>query len=224
VKHLFDEERREDRMTISLARLVVAVAVFGVGASVHAAVRLWVPLQDPGPPFYAAIDRPPTGQIFHDGEWAAIPFVRDPACVPADVNLLDGFDLPPRPFRCGLTVHGFVIYKNGPDDLLPIHALLMGNGAVPIWFMRWSELQTAIDDDVLTITELETLPSLLVGSASFFEYLQQPGAFRPQGFGNGKIESVASGTLSDGRGFQFSVREVGVDQISTLRHIRIQFL
>lgn len=207
----------------SLARLVVAVAVLSVGASLHASVRLWVPWQDPGPPFYAAIDRPPAGQIFQDGEWAAIPFLRDPACVPADVNLLDGFDLPPRPFGCNLTVRGFVMYKNGPDDLVPTHALLMGSGAVPVWFVRWSDLQAAIDDDLLTITELEALPSLLVGSASFFEYLQQPGAFRPQGLGNGKIESVATGTLSDGRGFQFSVREMGVDQVSTLRHVRIHF-
>jgi hypothetical protein len=213
----------EDRMTRSLARFVVALGVLGAGAYVDASVRLAVPSQDPGPPFYAAIDHPPTGQIFQDGEWAAVPFLREPACVPADVNLLDGFDLPPRPFTCQLTVHGFAIYKNGPSDLIPMNILLMGDGTVPIWFVRWSELQAAIADDVLTIEELETLPSLLVGSASFFEYLQQPGAFRPQGLGNGKIESVASGTLSDGRAFQFSVREMGIDRISTLRHIRIEF-
>jgi hypothetical protein len=211
-------------MTKSRARFVAAaLGVFGAGAYLHASVRLAVPSRDPGPPFYAAIDRPPTGQIFHDGEWAAIPFLRDPACVPADVNLLDGFDFPPRPFTCQLTVHGFVIYKNGPSDQVPLNILLMGDGAAPIWFVRWSELESAIADDILTIEELETLPSLLVGSASFFEYLQQPGAFRPQGQGNGKIESVASGTLSDGHHFQFSVREMGIDRISTLRHIRIEF-
>lgn len=210
-------------MTKSRARFVAALGVLGAGAYLQASVRLAVPSPDPGPPFYAAIDRPPTGQIFHDGEWAAIPFLRDPECVPADVNLLDGFDFPPRPFTCQLTVHGFVIYKNGPSDLVPMNILLMGDGAAPIWFVRWSELEGAIADDILTIEELETLPSLLVGSASFFEYLQQPGAFRPQGQGNGKIESVASGTLSDGHHFQFSVREMGIDRISTLRHIRIEF-
>ena len=81
----------------------------------------------------------------------------------------------------------------------------------------------AIADGDLTFGELKTLPSLLMGSASFFEYVNQIGALRPQGPGNGKIEIASSGTLADGRDFQFSVREMGVDQISTLRHIRIEF-
>jgi hypothetical protein len=99
----------------------------------------------------------------------------------------------------------------------------MGDGAVQIWFVRWSELQATIADGELTIEELRSLPSLVVGSASFFEYVNQLGLLRPQGEGNGKIEIASSGTLNDGRDFQFSVREAGVDQISTLRHVRIEF-
>jgi hypothetical protein len=152
-----------------------------------------------------------------------IPFLRDTRCVPVDSNLLIPFDS--RSFGCQLAVHGFAIYKNGPFpiDPVPVYALLMGDGAVPIWFVRWSELRAAIADGDLTIGELTTLPSLLMGSASFFEYVNQIGTLRPQGAGNGKIEIASSGTLDDGRDFQFSVREMGVDQISTLRHIRIEF-
>jgi hypothetical protein len=213
----------EDRMRKCLTLVALTAAVVALETSLGAAVRLAIPSQDPGPPFYASIARPPGGQIFQDGEWAAIPFLRETGCVFADSNLVDGFD--PRAFGCPLTVHGFAIYRNGPFpiDPVPLYALLMGNGAVPIWFVRWSELRAAIADDELTIEEARSLPSLVVGSASFFEYVNQLGLLRPQGEGNGKIEIASSGTLNDGRDFQFSVREAGVDQISTQRHVRIEF-
>ena len=88
-------------------------------------------------------------------------------------------------------------------------ASAQGLGAVPIWFVRWSDLQAAVQDDKLTIGELQSMPSLLIGSATFYEAVQHPGAFRPQGFGNGKILVVAHGTLMDGRSFQFEIREIG---------------
>jgi hypothetical protein len=213
----------EDVMKKSIASVALVAGALALESSPRAAVRLLIPSQDPGPPFYASIDRPPGGQIFQDGEWAAIPFLRDPDCVLSDSNLIVAFDL--RAFRCPLTVHGFDIYKNGPPpiDPVPVYALLMGDGAVPIWFVRWSELQAAIAEGQLYIWDLRSLPSLLIGSASFFEFVNQIGILRPQGAGNGKIEVVSSGTLNDGREFQFSVREMGVDQISTLRHVRIEF-
>jgi len=210
-------------MMKSFAVIALTAAMVCLEAPLQAAVRLAIPSQDPGPPFYASIARPPGGQIFQNVEWAAIPFLRATSCVATDSNLLDAFD--PRAFGCRLTVHGFAIYKNGPFpiDPVPLYALLMGDGSVPIWFVRWSELRTAIADGELTIGELAALPSLLVGSASFFEYVNQIGVLRPQGEGNGKIEIASSGMLDDGRDFQFSVREMGVDQTSTLRHVRIEF-
>jgi hypothetical protein len=210
-------------MKKSIAPVVLIAGVLALESSPRAAVRLLIPSQDPGPPFYASIDRPPGGQIFQDGVWAAIPFLRDPDCVEADSNLIVAFDL--RAFGCALSVNGFAIYKNGPPpiDPVPVYALLRGNGPVPIWFVRWSELRAAIADDVLYIGDLRSLPSLVIGSASFFEFVNQIGVLRPQGPGNGKIEIASSGTLNDGREFQFSVREMGVDQISTLRHVRIEF-
>jgi hypothetical protein len=210
-------------MKKSIAWFALVTGVLSLETSPQGAVRLSIPSEDPGPPFYASIDRPPTGQIFQDGEWAAIPFLRDTSCVLSDSNLLVAFD--PRAFGCPLTVHGFAIYKNGPFpvDPAPVFALFMGNGAVPIWFVRWSELQASMTDGEITIGDLATLPSLLIGSASFFELVNQIGTLRPQGPGNGKIEIASSGTLSDGREFHFSAREMGVDQVSTLRHVRIEF-
>lgn len=211
-------------MKKSIVWLALVAGVLSLETSPQGAVRVLIPSEeDDGPPFYASMDLPPTGQIFQDGVWAAVPFLRDTTCVLGDSNLLVAFD--PRAFKCPLTVHGFAIYKNGPYpiDPVPVFTLLMGNGAVPIWFVLWSELQAAIADGEVTIGELTALPSLLIGSASFFELVNQIGTLRPQGPGNGKIEIASSGTLNDGREFQFSVREMGVDQVSTLRHVRIAF-
>lgn len=52
-------------------------------------------------------------------------------------------------------------------------ANLHGLGAVPVWFVSWPEMQAALADDVLTV--LLSLPSLRIGSASFFKETQHPG-------------------------------------------------
>jgi hypothetical protein len=231
--------KRVIRAALRCIRLRAARAIaFGAIATMmeviptQAAVRVSFP-PNPGPPFYALLERPPLGEIFRDGDWAAIPFVRDPSCIPPDFNLLETADLepafgtfgPPRSFLCTLTVNGFGIFKNGPPpiDPAPIQTYYSGLGNAPVWFVLWADLQVAISDDVLTIGELQALPSLLVGSASFFEAIAQPGTLRPQGFGNGKIEIVALGTLGDGRSFIFTSREMGVDQVSIQRHTKIEF-
>lgn len=92
-----------------------------------------------------------------------------------------------------------------------------------MWFVRWTELQPAISGGVLTIGDLQAMPSLLVGSADIFEAVEQPGLLRPQGPGNGKIEIGAHGTLTDGRTFLFTSREMGIDQTSVQRHTKIEF-
>ncbi len=70
-------------MKKSLAWLAIAAGVLSLESSPNAAVRLLIPSQDAGPPFYASLDRPSAGQIFQDGVWAAIPFLRDTRCVSA---------------------------------------------------------------------------------------------------------------------------------------------
>jgi hypothetical protein len=99
--------------------------------------------------------------VFTDGQWVAIPFWRNPACVPPDFNLLNLFDPPPRPFNCPLTVDGFAIWKNGPAiDPGPELAHFRGLGSVPVWFVRWSDLQAAVAD--LESTEFSAIKSLSV--------------------------------------------------------------
>lgn len=173
------------------------------------------------PPYYSIVER---DFLPHTDEWTGIVFVRPPACVPGGFNLLNVLDIPGA-FFCPLLVDGFAIWKNGPPpvDNSPIKVDMRGLGAVPIWFARWDELQPALADNILTVPELQSLPSLVTGSADFFQLAQQPGELRPQGQGNGKIEFVARGTLEDGRSFQYETREMGVDQTSVLRHVRIAF-
>jgi hypothetical protein len=88
------------------------------------------------------------------------------------------------------------------------------------------ELTERLHDGLHTFIHVRidrSLPSVSIGSVSFFEFVNQIGILRPQGPGNSKIEIASSGTLNDGREFQFSVREMGVDKVSTLRHVRIEF-
>src|SRR5262245_37510173 len=59
-------------------------------------VTLQYPSEDPGPPFYALIER---GFVPHTDDWAAIVFVRDPGCVPPGFNLLEQLAVP-QAFGC----------------------------------------------------------------------------------------------------------------------------
>jgi len=79
-----------------------------------------------------------------------------------------------------------------------------GLGAVPVYFVRWSELEGAIADDVLTIGELETLPSLLIGEASFLEHITH-NTNQPTNHGHETL--VSRGLLEDGRSFEFRYNE-----------------
>jgi hypothetical protein len=205
----------------------ICAAILVAASLAYANVRVEFPAQIPGPPSYSIIER---GFIPHTDDWAALPFVRQPGCVPLNFNLLDSADLtpafpggPPRFVLCDLTVEGHAIFENGPPpiDIAPIQAHMQGLGAVPIWFVNTAELATALQDDILTIGELMSLPSLRIGSATFFELTQQPGPLR-KGFGSGKIQLNATGTLLGGGSFEFRMREMGVDGQSVLRHIKIE--
>ena len=215
-------------MTFSCLSLVVACADDSTLPSAPAelprpvaSITRQFPSEDPGPPFYTLVERT---FLPHTDEWAPIIFVRDLACIPDNFNLLDQLAVP-QSFGCPSKVEGHVTYKNGPPpiDLAPWQVLMRGSGAVPVWFVSWSALQAAIADDKLTILEILGMPSLRKGTASKFEMTQQPGPMRPQGAGNGKIELVARGSLEDGTSFSMELREMGVDQVSVLRHIAIAF-
>lgn len=216
---------RNVNVSSRLAGLMLATALL-VGllpADVaHAAVRLEVPEESPGGPFYAragGASLPP-----HTEEWAAIVFYRDPSCIPLGFNLLNFFDQPPRPFGCPLTVEGFEVWRNGPgQDLAPMQSELRDAGLVPVWFVSWPELQAAAAGG-LTITELAALPSLITGYADQFKETLHP---TQAGRNTAQHQMTASGTLSDGRSFrlQFTAvanpgNPVGPESV---KHVAIEF-
>jgi len=209
------------RNTRVLLLAVVLGGLFGMFSGTAGAQVITFTPPDPGPPYYAVLE---PGFVPHTADWAAVVFLRETSCVPAGFNLLNVENIP-AVFGCELNVEGHAIWKNGPPpiDFVPIQTILRGTGDVQLWFVRWSEMESALADDVLTVAELSALPSLQVGSASFFKLTQQPGVNRPQGPGNGKIELNAKGTLEDGRGFSVQMREMGVDQQSTFRSMKIEF-
>jgi hypothetical protein len=186
------------------------------------------------PPYYTDTGRLADGSpyYFHDDQWSAFVFLRQPSCVPADFDLLNGADFtpvfpggPPRVFDCALTVAGTAILKS-PDDFVPIQANLKGLGAVPVWFVSMTEIQAILAGDKLTITQLLACHSLRKGTATLYDEVDLPGTFRPQGQGNGSIHVTASGEVEDGASFQLEWREMGVkngDGQSFVRHARIAF-
>jgi hypothetical protein len=167
-------------------------------------------------------------------EWAVVPWIRDTGCVPADFNILGLLDLTiafppavpfpaPRPIFCPLTVAGHEIWNTDPPDpsVGPLNINVHGTGAVPIWFVSTTELAAAMADDVLTITELAAMSSLLVGHADHFTLTQQTGVARGRP-GEGKINIVARGTLEDGRTFFFQTAE-GPPKKPAIAHTRVDF-
>ena len=157
-------------------------------------------------------------EVFHTEEWAVIPFYRPPGCVPASFNLLDFFDIPGA-FFCGpQTVQTATIWRNGPGiDDAPIMAKSRGLGEMPVWFVRWPELEAAIADGELTIRDLEGLPSLLVGTASFYTETLHPS----QAAQVPLTVFVARGTLEEGGSFQAQATRSG--GAGRLTHVRIAF-
>ena len=124
-----------------------------------------------GFPGYAQLGFDPLIQavfIINDGEWAAIPFYRDPACVPADFNLIVQVDVP-RAFDCPSTVEGSL--NVSPDGAFHFHAQgpVEGFPLPTVYFVKYSELLGAIQDGELLIGELQALPSLKTGRATFFQ-------------------------------------------------------
>jgi hypothetical protein len=201
---------------------VLRLGLFGVVCAAHADTLTRVIT----PPFYTDMQRLDDGTpyYFHDDQWAAIVFLRLPSCVPADFDLLDPH-APPSVFGCPLTVDGHAILQS-PNDFIPVQANLKGLGAVPVWFVKLTDIQAVLAGNKLTITQLLAIPSLRKGFATLYDEIDQPGTFRPQGEGNGSIHVTASGSLEDGTSFQLEWLEMGVkngDGQSFVRHARIAF-
>ena len=176
------------------------------------------PSEDPGPPFYADFqaDFIPT-----DDGIVGIAFVREPSCIPTDFNLLLGFDVPAA-FGCELTVEGRLWYTDPETDPIPFQVRTWGLGAVPIYFVDEAELAAATQDGVLTIGELQALPSLRIGYADSF--LDVTHNSNQGGRGKGTEVLNASGTIPlTGQTFFFHfTEEFDADTGErTLRGVRI---
>lgn len=156
-----------------LHALLLALGLAGAAHSVTANERVTFPagVSDGGGfPGYAQLGYDPLIQavfIINDGEWAAIPFYRDPGCVPADFNLITQVDVP-RAFDCASTVEGYLIFV---DSGFHFHAKgpVEGFPLPTVYFVRYAELLAAIGDGELLIGELQALPSLKTGRATFFQ-------------------------------------------------------
>jgi hypothetical protein len=103
-----------------------------------------------GPPYYTEIGRLEDGSpyFFHDDQWVAFVFLRDPGCVPSTFNLLNQIDVPAA-FGCPLTVDGHAILKQAGDQV-PVQIILHGLGAVPVWFVKLREVQAILAGNTLT--------------------------------------------------------------------------
>jgi len=169
------------------ALLVLVVAMAPVRAETDLpSLKLEFPLESPGIPAYARLELLIPGfDVPSNEDWAAIVFYRDPDCVPTDFDLGQFFHFPgpggPGAFGCRLLIEGFEHWLNGPgEDPAPIYA--RSRNAVPelpIWFVSWPELDALFESGMVFIDEIEALPSLIRGSAWWFEEALYPNGAAP---------------------------------------------
>lgn len=177
----------------------------------------WPSPQDPGPPFYARIEPSPPHLLVADG-FAVVFFYRDPGCIPAAFNLLEFFQ-PPIAFGCAPTVDGFAVWKDGIGSGAPKMSVTRGS-EVPVWIVPAATALSAIEDGMLTITELSALQGLMKGRATQFHETLKPSAFMGQGgHPNPSLVIEAKGQL-DGGGF-FRFHYTRIDRIVRAASLRM---
>jgi hypothetical protein len=191
--------------------LLAALTLLLAAVPTRADIRLSIP-EDLQPPVYTSSAGPfrdAAGSLFviTDGEWAAIPFWRPPACIPADFNLFHWVDL--DAVECPLLVEGFAIWEGTEPVGAPAITETWGLGAVPVWFVRLEELEDASADGELTIDELAAMDSLIVGTASFYHEQNHTVTIHQVSH----LTVVASGTLEDGRTFEVRAVEVAYELV-----------
>ncbi len=183
-----------------LGALLLLCTATSMSLAQQGMVRLSIPADMPALPYYARIASDGTGtypgtEIYHDGTWAAIVFYCNPADIRAGFNLLDFYAFGESTVVT-TTVSGFMLVD--PEAMAagegPRAINLHGDGAVPVWFVRWPELQDAIADGVLTVPELQGLKSLKQGLATVYNEELLPMKH---------ITISSQGLLADGTRFQF---------------------
>jgi hypothetical protein len=220
---------------IAIASFAILVVV-AAGATTRGLVAqsgpviLTSPVETPGQFSYGFAD--PSAPS--DGQWVAIDFHRDPHCPElAGFNLLMFGDFP-NALSCPLTVdvkewwnESDLAVSGGPwqsppwspNFRTPSQARWLGKGSVPIYFVNLLEYLDALGDAVLTVSELESLPSLLIGYATQYQYVQLNSG-RANSFPtlrDGHSQTVAHGVLNDGRSFQFYRNTQGPDAVTSYK-------
>jgi hypothetical protein len=214
-------------LMLALITLALAVSPRAVTAQPRSVI-LTSPTETPGEFTHAFVD--PSA---NDGPWVAIDFHRDPGC-----SAIQGFNLLlfvdfPNAFACPLTVDvkewwiaEDLVVAGGPwqsppgsaSFRAPSQARWLGKGALPIYFVNQGELLAAMGDGVLTVSELESLPSLIIGHATKYQFIQlNSGRVNSHPtMRDGHTQTVAHGLLEDGREFLFHRTTEG-NEITSLK-------
>ena len=215
-------------------------------AAANAPLIVDIPADNPGPPVYTFAffggAEPPLGYIPNDGTWAAITFYRETSCIPGDFDLLlvgdlqplnPPDDLRPRAFGCDLTISGRAWFEPGGSPP-PTQERYVGLGAVPIYFVLLSEIQSIAGDSPadpdaepdIYIGELAGLPSLNIGSADRLKIVIHNSN---QGANPGHEVVDASGAITEGqfagRSFRYHHNERFDPEtgVHSYRAVRISF-
>jgi hypothetical protein len=170
--------------------------------------RLSVPDEHPNGPFYSMIGLSPISGVLrlpHTEEWGAVPLLREPSCIPPDFNLLLVFH--PAALSCPSLLAGHLIGTGfGTPQMVLIQSQLHGAGDVPIVFASWDDLAAAVQDDVLTLSELLALPSAFVADASRYRETVVTGSQPPGGVA---FRLTASGSTPGGDSFRLHYVDQG---------------
>lgn len=165
------------------------------------------PDDDSGIPIYARVG-PILNQFFVTDGLLVIPFYRDPECIRNDFNFLTYYD-PPAAFGCDLTVQGkFVIEADAEQGTFPIMAHTEGT-QVPVWIVNWAEFQALMENESVTLPEIEALNPIKGTAQQYDEYLS------PR-MNEHEVIIEASGTIpANGQKFNFVLTHRG-DQIENI--------
>ena len=191
-------------------------------SSLQAEMRLSIPEETFGPPFYARLEVAAVDPalIPTNGEWAALVFYRQRQCIPESFNLLRLFDAPAA-FDCPLdAIAGYEVWTNAPGvDPAPKHTRLTSSGGTSIWFVRVDDFYQAASDGIVTIGEFENIPSLRRGTADFYDELLRPSSTNSDIL----LHMTAYGRLEGGGGFRLVYTVTGSPFRGTKVRTRIEF-
>ena len=141
-------------------------------------VAMQTPAEHPGIPLYARLGYPegfPEGQIIETDGRVVVVFYREVSCIPDDFNLLDFFHFPgpdgPGAWGCpGYHTGTLYTEPDAPPTAFPRIVDLEGT-AVPIWLVDADELEEAVADGWLDMSELEALDRVERTAGSYDEHI-----------------------------------------------------